>query len=170
MKKIFKDSIALTVLGASIALFQMNSCTDPITQTKTDTVYNSPDSLIKAQILVAKTWMIDQLQNEIYGVFGNYVRGGINTTGRNYDINRYKFNSDGTAIYIGEDGNTYNATWKFASSDDRTITFTFYRNGVPNINNWEMVEIADNYIHVTQHFSGYNGLINLHSYRLIQIP
>ncbi|MFL9484319.1 hypothetical protein ACI6Q2_16180 [Chitinophagaceae bacterium LWZ2-11] len=177
MKKIFMASIALTVLAAGIGLFQLSSCTKTLAQTKTDTVYKTdtiykcPDSVTKAQILVSKTWMIDQLQNDIDGVFGQYIRGGVNTTKLNYNINRYTFKQDGTSVYIGEDGVTYNAAWKFASSDQRTITFTIYRNGLPEVSNWEMVEIAGKYIHVTQHFpSSTNSSTNLHSYRLIQVP
>ena len=163
MKKLLMGSVVLTIFALSITLFQI-SC-------KKEAAAQSNPALTKEEILVQKTWKIDQLHRVIGGVYASYFSGGVNTTGKNYDLNRYTFNSDGTGIYIGEDGKTYNSTWQFTSSDKRTMTFSISLNGsTPSVNNWVMVEIAGNYLHVTQNFTVGGNTNNLHSFRLIQIP
>jgi hypothetical protein len=141
-------------------LFQMTSCKKVDAQTPTTT-------LTKDQILVAKTWEVDKNWNLYSGQsFTTYTRGGVNTSGINYDNLRFTFNSNGTGINIDQFGKSYNFTWQFASTDKRSLSLTV--NGRTDI--WEMLEIAGNYLHASANLNIGGNTDNIETFRLIQIP
>lgn len=151
------SSLALIVFAMSIVIFQMSCKKETHAETST---------LKKEQILVAKTWKVDQLHSVINGVYASYSNGGTNTTGVNYDNLRYTFNADGTGIYVDQHNETHSVTWQFTSDDKRAIKFAI-SGKVPD--NWEMVEIAGNYLHATENFTVGSNTNNLHSFRLVQM-
>ncbi len=158
MKKLLMGSAVLGIFSLSIALFQISCKKEAVAQTT---------SLSKEQILVAKTWKIDQLHNVINGTYGLYESGGVNTTGIDYHNTRYTFDSDGTGVYVDEFNTTHSVAWSFPTADQRTIHFSI-DGASPNI--WRMVEISGNYVHVTENLTIGGDPGNMHSYRLIQIP
>lgn len=158
MKRKFTSTLAL--IATCFFFYSMQ------TGCKKETVVQQPASLSKDSILVQKTWRVDQVYSLIDGTLAKYTRGGTNTTGINFDNQRYKFNPGGTGTYTNPTGNTYNLTWAFTTADKRTLSFN-----VPALNSfstWEMVEIADNYFHFT--VNAPVAVTNLSSYRLVQVP
>jgi hypothetical protein len=157
MKKLLMSSLVLIVFSISIVLFQL-SCTKSATGQTT--------ALTKDQILVAKTWKVDKLSHVISGQYSSYTSGGGNTTGVNYDNTRFTFKDNGTGINIDATGTTYNFTWQFTSADKRTLQLTL--NG--RTDTWDMVEIADNYLHATVNIILGANTNNIEAFRLKQLP
>ena len=160
MKKLLMSSIVLTAFSLSVILFQFSCKKDATAQTTTP--------LTKEQILVQKKWKVDQLHSSLSGVYASYFNGGTNTTGINYDNLRYTFNADGTGTYIDQNNTSHIMTWEFTSTDKREMKVTITGSSAPDV--WQMVEIAGNYLHATEHFTIGSNTNNLHSFRLIQIP
>ncbi|MGN6493596.1 MAG: hypothetical protein ACTHLE_16465 [Agriterribacter sp.] len=158
IRKLLMSSLALIVFSISLVIFQLSCKKETTAQTAT---------LTKDEILVAKNWKIDQLHSVIDGTYAMYSNGGTNTTGVDYHNVRYTFNADGTGTYVDQYNDSYAITWQFTSADKRSIKFT--RSG-KSPDNWEMVEIADKYLHATQNFTVGSNTNNLHSFRLVQIP
>ena len=158
MKKLLMGSAVLGIFALSVALFQISCKKEATAQTTT---------LTKQQILVEKTWRVDQLHNVLGGAYHVYENGGVNSTGIDYDNMRYTFNSDGTGTYIDEFNASHSVNWSFPTPDQRTIHFSI-DGASPNI--WQMVEISGNYLHVTENITIAGDSNNMHSYRLIQIP
>jgi len=132
---------------------------------KTDTVYDCKVPP-KDSILVQKTWKVDFVYSLIGGDLGKYVNGETNTTGINFDNQRYAFNSNGTGTFTDPSGNNYSLTWKFTTSDKRTMEVSV--SALSNTSTWEMVEIADNYLQFSVTSGGTPK--DLSTYRLKQIP
>lgn len=164
MKKIFLGSTALIALTIFVLSTQI-SCkkeTTTNTVTKTDTVYQC-NTLTKEQILVSKTWKVDMVFSVINGSFSKYINGGINTTGVTYNNTRFLFNANGTGTYTNEFGTNYALTWSFTSSDKRNMNVNVP--AISNNSNWEMVEIANDYLHFSVNFA----TNNMSTFRLKQI-
>ena len=160
MKSFVKtSSLVVITVALAIAIFQIG-CTKegPVTDV----------ALTKTQILVQSAWKIDQLHSVINGKYASYTRGGANSTGINYSNTAYTFKADGTGTYVAEVGTSHIVQWEFASPDSRTIKYTVYTSGVASVNNWVLVEIAGNYMHITQNFTVAGNSNCLQSYRLIQ--
>lgn len=160
MKNLFKGSVALLLFALSITIFQM-SC-------KKDAIAVPTGGLTKEQILVEKTWKVDKLHHVINGAYSAYIDGGANTTVTAYQNLRFTFNADGTGVHVNEDGNTFSFTWVL-SADQRSLTLNVSF-AVPTTYTWDMVEIADNYLHASVNLviAGNSG--NIETFRLIQIP
>jgi hypothetical protein len=159
MKKLLMSSLVLVLFALSIILFQLSCKKDAVAQTGT---------LTKQQILVQKTWKLDQLHSVINGVYASYFNGGTNTTGENYGNLRYTFKDDGTGTYIDQTSASRSFTWQFTSGDQRSMRLVI--SGAAAADNWQMVEIAGNYMHCTENFAIGSNSNNLHAFRLIQIP
>ena len=155
-------SLVITVLAAAIVTVQMSSCTKTTAQTNT-----CPTELTKVQILTQKTWRIAQLQHVISGVYSSYTYGGTNTTGINYDLMRFTFNADSTGTLIDQNGISYTTTWQFTTADQRTLQLNL-SNGASY--SWQMIQIAGNYMNVSEPLTISGNPNNLESYQLIQIP
>jgi hypothetical protein len=160
MKSILKGSIALTFFSLAIILFQF-SC-------KKEAQAQNNSTLTKEQILVEKSWKVDRLHHVIGCAYSNYINGGQNTTGINYDILRFKFDANGTGTHINQLGINYTFTWQFAA-DKRSITITL-TSPTTSSYTWEMVEIAGNYLHASTNLTISNNSNNIETFRLIQIP
>ena len=158
MKKILMSSIVLTVFSVSMILFQFSCKKEATAQTTT--------TLTKEQILVAKTWKVDKLHHVISGQYSSYTNGGANTTGINYNNLRFTFNSNGTGTHIDQTGTSYSFTWQFTSTDKRILQITV--NGRTDV--WDMLEIADNYLHASANLNLSGNANNVETFRLIQIP
>jgi hypothetical protein len=158
MKKLLFSSIVLTVFSISMILFQLSCQKSASAQTNT--------TLTKDQILVAKTWRVDKLHHVISGQYSSYAYGGTNSTGINYDTLRFTFSSNGMGTYIDQSGKSNNFTWQFTSTDKRSMQVTV--NG--HTDNWDMVEIADNYLHASVNLILSTGSNNIETFRLKQIP
>lgn len=156
------SSVILTAFALSITLFQI-SCSKESHATPTE------NPLTKDQILVQHTWKVDQLHHVIGGQYSSYVAGGSNSTGIPYENLRFKFNSDGSGTHIDQFGTSHTMSWVFSSTDKRSLQIT-----VPDLNpatfEWQMVEIAGNYLHATVNLLVGNDSNNLESFRLIQVP
>lgn len=157
MKKLLLSSTILMIFSLTIALFQLSCSKNANAQTPTKT---------RDQIIVEKTWRVDKLVHVIGGTFSSYSLGGANTTGTDYNKLRFTFNADGTGIHINQNGETKNFTWQFSTPDKRTLSLTL--EGVTYT--WDMLEIADNYLHATVNLTISGDANNLESFRLIQIP
>jgi hypothetical protein len=166
MKKGLLASIPVFIIMIVICSSQISCEKDSVTPTsKTDTVYNCIE-LSKDSILVQKTWKVDFVYSLIGNDLGKYINGGTNTTGINFDNQRYKFNSNGTGTFTNPSGNDYGLTWQFTTSDKRTMVVAVSALG--NTSTWEMVEIADNYMQFSVTSGGTPK--DLSTYRLKQIP
>jgi hypothetical protein len=121
--------------------------------------------LTKDQILVQKTWKVDQLHHVISGHYSIYTDGGTNTTGLSYDKLRFTFNSNGTGTHIDVSGVTHNFTWQFTTTDKRNMQITL--DGT-TVFNWIMVEIAGNYLPASVNLNIGGDLNNMETFRLIQ--
>jgi hypothetical protein len=157
MKKIVMSSIVLMVFSMSMILFQFSCTKEATAQTTT---------LTKDQILTAKTWKVDKLHHVISGQYSSYTNGGANTTGINYNNLRFTFNSNGTGIYVDQAGASNNLTWQFTSTDKRSLQIT----AAGRTDTWDMLEIADNYLHASVNLNLNGNTNNIETFRLIQIP
>jgi hypothetical protein len=160
MKKLLMSSLVLTAFALAITLFQISCKKEAIAQTT--------NMLTKDQILVQKTWKVDRLHHVIGGVYSGYISGAANTTGISYDKMRFTFNSNGTGTIVDPSGNSYPLTWQFNNSDKRSISIS-----VPSLsvnNTWDMVEIADNYLHASSNLTISGNSNNIETFRLVQIP
>jgi hypothetical protein len=155
-KSILPINLFIVVLLSIIAFSESCKTNAAIQQNK----------ISKVQILINKTWQVDKLHHVINGEFSDYTRNGENNTGIKYNNLRFTFYADGTAIHIDENGKSYNATWKFTSSDMRTLAFTI--NG--HTDTWEMVEISGKYLHASAHLIISGDPNNIETFRLVQIP
>lgn len=158
MKKILKSSIVLILFAFVLLVFQASCTKDGIAQAL----------LTKPQILVQKSWKLDQLHRVIDGVYASYYDGGANTTGVAYANLKYTFKADGTGTYIDQNKSSRAMVWQFTSADQREMKVTIAGAAAPDI--WQMVEIAGSYVHVTENFTVGENTNNLHSFRLKQIP
>jgi len=153
------SSMVLVIFALSITLFQI-SCKKEVTAQTTTT------ALTKEQLLVQKTWEMDMVYLVIGCNFSSYVKGGANTTGANYDNIRLTFNSNGNGIHIDQFGHSLPFTWHFTSSDKRSLSLT-----VDNVTYlWDMVEIADNYLHSSVQVTLGGNSNNIETCRMKQIP
>lgn len=164
MRKAFLGSISI----AAIILFIFSSQTGCkketiIHITHKDTIRECIEP-VKDSILVQKTWNVDFVYSSIDGTVAKFTRGGVNTTGINFDNQKYKFNKDGTGTYTNPSGNQYNLNWQFMTPDKRTIQFNVP--GLGSYSTWEMVEIYKNYMQFT--VVAPVNITNLSTYRLIQ--
>jgi len=164
MKKLLVSTASFVALTILILGSQTGCEKETInnTITKTDTVFICVP-LTKDSILVQKTWKVDHVYSLISGTLAKYVNGGVNTTGINFDNQKYRFNSNGTGTFTGPSADNHPLTWQFTTADKRTISIAIA--GV-NTSTWEIVEIADNYLQFSVSTNGGN----LSTYRLKQIP
>jgi hypothetical protein len=158
MKKLLMSSIVLTAFSISIILFQFSCKKDAAAQTST--------TQTKDQILVAKTWRVDKVHHVISGLYSSYTLGGTNSTGINYDALRFTFNANGSGTNIDQTGTSYSFTWHFTSDDKRSLQVTV--NG--RTDDWDMVEMADNYLHASVNLHLGTDSNNIETFRLKQIP
>jgi hypothetical protein len=159
MRKLLMGSIVLTVFSLSIILFQFSCKKDVAAQTTTP-------APTKDEILAAKTWRMDKLHHVISGQYSSYTNGGTNTTGINYDNLTFKFNANGTGVTTDQNGASYNLTWQFTSTDKRSLQLT----ATGRTDNWEMVEISENYLHASVNLILGASTDNIETFRLKQIP
>jgi hypothetical protein len=157
MKKLLFGSIVLTAFSFSIVLFQMSCSKQSSAQSTTKT---------KDQILTEKTWRVDKLHHVIGGTYSSYTSGGANTTGINYNLLRFTFNSNGSGVHIDQNGVTKNFTWQFSTPDKRTLLLTLDATTYT----WDMLEIADNYLHASVNLTIGGNSNNIETFRLIQVP
>ena len=109
---------------------------------------NPSPTLSKQQILVKNTWQVDELLVNNSGNNSHYIRGGINTTGINYDAVRITFKSDGTGTYTTDRGQTFPSTWKFTSTDEQNMELSVIYPTVVTYT-WNIVEINENALYNT---------------------
>ena len=113
-------------------------CTCKKDSTPTPTV----TPLTKTQILAKYNWKIDETFYNINGNVTHYKRGGVNTTGANYDIVRFTFKADGTGTDTDGNGIVHTLTWNFSGSDEGTMQLAI--SGTPVINaTWSLVAITE---------------------------
>ena len=158
MRKLLMGSIVLTVFSLSIILFQF-SCK------KDATAQSTPPAPTKDDILVAKTWKMDRLHHVISGQYSSYTNGGTNTTGINYDNLTFKFNANGTGVLTDQNSTSYNFTWQFTTTDKRNLQVT----AAGRTDNWEMVEISENFLHASVNLILGASTDNIETFRLKQI-
>src|ERR1700682_3217644 len=158
MKKLLMGSIVLTVFSMSIILFQFSCKKDAAAQTITT------PAPTKDEILVAKTWRVDRLHHVISGQYSSYTNGGTNTTGINYDNLRFKFNANGTGVLTDQNSTSYDFTWQFTSTDKRSLQII----ATGRTDNWEMVEISENYLHASVNLILGSSSDNIETFRLKQ--
>ncbi|MEJ7741004.1 MAG: hypothetical protein WKF97_26600 [Chitinophagaceae bacterium] len=163
MQNLLKGSLVLTTFALAVILFQISCKKDTTAQTTTTPV------LTKEQILVQKEWKVDRLHHVLGGAYSSYSDGGTNTTRIPYEKLRFTFNSNGTGIYIDQFGSSYPTNWKFTTADKRALTLTVNA-AAPFTNYWEMVEIADNYLHASVNLTISGNSNNIETFRLIQMP
>jgi hypothetical protein len=121
--------------------------------------------LSKKEILVSKSWEVDELLHNVSCENSHYMRGGENTTGITYDVLRFTFNANGTGTHINQDGTAYTTTWQFLTNDDRNLRISL--NGGSTFD-WNLVEITDSTVHGTVSFITEGSNI-LESFRLVPI-
>lgn len=98
--------------------------------------------LTKKEILVKYVWQIDEVLRNSNGKNSHYTKGRANTTGINYRAVRLTFKRNGTGSYTTDLGQTFPATWKFTSADERNMEFTVNYNSVVITYKWSFVEIS----------------------------
>lgn len=160
MKKKSTVTVLLTLLALVITF--STGCK------KDDKPESQQPSLTKEQILVQKTWKVDQLHHVIDGEYSSYIDGGANTTNIPYEKLRFTFKEDGTGTHVDQSGVTHNFTWQFSTSDKRNITLNV-STLTPSIFNWEMVEIAGKHLHASVRLTINENSNNIETFRLIQM-
>jgi hypothetical protein len=118
----------------------------------------------KTEALCSNAWIIDEVIRNVGGVNGHFIRGGINTTGTNYQNFKIKFNSDGTGKFTDDRKETFPLTWSWVGNKQQNLRidvsgFAIY--------DWDMVELHENYLYCTT--SGFKNN-NMNTARYIQIP
>lgn len=152
-------ALLLVAFTASICLF--TSCTKTTTPPE-------DKHLTKKEILVQKPWKVDELIHNISGTNTQYIRGGINTTGIDYDLLRFVFKADGTGSHTDQFGNTYSLTWKFLTPAEQDLELTV---NLPTTTTyqWNLVEIADTTLHATVKIQDNKFGDILESFRMTQV-
>ena len=110
---------------------------------KKDSAATSTTPLTKIQILVKYSWQPDEVLRNSSCKNSHYVKDDINTTGINYSAVRIIFKEDGTGTYTTDLGQTFPATWKFTSTDQKNMEFSVSYPGIVTYT-WNFVEISDN--------------------------
>jgi hypothetical protein len=130
-----KKSISFFFVFLCVAVTILTAC-------KKDNTPPPVVPLTRTQVLVKYTWEPSEIWRNIAGVNTHYIRGGVNTTGTNYDVMRLSFKSDSTGTYVDETGLSHTATWQFTSADQHNMSFTI---GPPSAQTfiWNLVEISD---------------------------
>lgn len=161
MNKFFLSSIAFATFTVSILLFQL------INNSKANaSSLVNPIPFTKEQILTSKVWKVDKLHHIVSGQYSYYERGVSNTTGIDYDKLRFTFNKNGSGTHINNEGTFYNFKWQFNTKDKRILSLTI--NGQTQI--WDMLEIANKYLHTSANLTIGGDNNNIETFRLIQIP
>lgn len=124
------------------------------------------DGLQKKDILVQMPWIVDELYHSIGGKNSFYERGGMNTTGVDYDRLRFVFKADGTGNTTQQNGDVYQFDWKL-SPDERSLSLKVYFSS-PLVYSWKLLEITNGYLHATAPLIIHGDPNNLESFRLIQ--
>jgi len=138
-------------LFISFVIFSsLSSCAkDTVTTvTKTDTVVVTDTltatSLTKTQILTGHTWEVEEAYNDISGTVYYYQRDSA-TNAINLGGIRYTFNTNGTGTYIDGNGNPYNTTWHFTTSDETNMQINFTGLSSNPTDNWTMMSITESF-------------------------
>ena len=163
---------AIAMIAVFLFIIQMNlsSCSKNTvttihdTTTIVDTV--KPVILTNTQILSSYSWEVYELYQVFNGDTSHYLRGVVNTTGSNQDVQRFTFNADGSGSYIGPDNSNYSMTWQFTNSDQTSMQLITTNGGSSVTYNWELVSISDSAIYQTTPET--NGVIV--SVKLIPVP
>ena len=130
MKKLFPALFVLFVI--LIAFFSCEKGSDSPPKTE----------LTKAEMLVQKTWQVEEVLRNISGVNSHYIKGGVNTTGTDYAQIRLTFKADGTGTYNDEASIVHTTTWEFTSADQRNMILKISApSGADFI--WNLVEISE---------------------------
>jgi hypothetical protein len=170
-------TIQLYALGILVCLFAFAGCQKEVPAPQIinncDTVYVRDTVYIhdtvtlagpsRLEILTLKEWQVDEVVRNMNGVNTHYIRGGVNTTGTNYQNLKIKFNTNGTGSYTDDTGATFPMTWNFTAADQRNVHIDV--SGYVTYD-WDMVELKDNYLHSTTR--GNTSYMN--TARYIQVP
>ena len=76
------------------------------------------------QLLTQHAWKFEKTTIQQGNTQTEYIRDSVNTTGENYDISVYTFNTNGTGTLIETNGTSYPITWAFVGTDQTTMTVT----------------------------------------------
>jgi hypothetical protein len=139
--------------------------------TKTTTPTPAPPEvkqLTKTEILTQKPWQVEELIHDISSTNTQYIRGGINTTGINYDLMRFVFKADGTGSHTDQTGSTYSLTWHFVSTAQQDLEMTV---NLPTTTTyqWNLLQIADSTVNATVKIKDNKYGDILESFRLVQV-
>ena len=169
-KSLSFGAIILIVFFLFIMQMNISSCSKNTVTTMHDTTTIvdtvKPVVLTNTQILSGNTWEVYELYQVLNGDTSHYLRGVVNTTGSNQDIQRFTFTANGSGSYIGPDNINYNLAWQFTNSEQTSMQLITTNGGSSITYNWELVSITDSAIYETT--PEINGVIV--STKLIPVP
>jgi hypothetical protein len=165
MKRIFNLTLGFSTFGVAFFLIGLQttfvSCTktveksDTVTVTQTDTLIISKDTMVTAQILASRPWLLQY----IHGVTANdtvyYTRGGAYNI--DFDKQTATFNVAGMGNFIDIVGATHGMTWDFTNSSNTALTLVADNTGIPNQTySWDNLRYRNDSLLLDQ-FSSYQG-------------
>jgi hypothetical protein len=128
----------------------------------------TPPSQTRRQMLIAKTWMVEEVYNNASCTNTHYLRGGSGNTGANYAVMRMTFNTNGTGSTTDTQGNTYPLTWSFTTPDERTLNINV--NSGAAVYNWNQFEITPGVMYETTSIGTTSTNSVLVSSKMVHIP
>lgn len=170
-KILFLSTSGFAICFLFLVQTSMNSCTkddvrtDTVTTVRTDTVtviqkdtVVEKDTLLTRAILTANAWKIQNVR-ALYGInYIYYVRGGTSNT-QSFDNEYIQFNTDGTGVYVADNGDQTSLTWNFTDSSYTKLVWN-WNLPQPVVVTWENIVYNNASISYREFYTqfGYNTL------------
>jgi hypothetical protein len=124
LKKMKKHSILALCIMIALASCQKSTVT-PINNLSASSSQNATTPQSNLNLLTAHPWLYVKYYSNYSNSTGQlvYQRGSKNNS-LNLDLNRVKFNVDGTVNEIDQNGNSVPGTWQFTNSDQTAYEVT----------------------------------------------
>jgi hypothetical protein len=108
-------------------------------------------SLTNTQLLTQHTWQIQSALIQEGNSQTSYTKGGVNSTGSDYSIDRFTFKAGGTGVFVDNLDSTWTFTWAFATGDETKMTITI-NYATPETLSWAFIFLTQNTFTYTEYF------------------
>jgi hypothetical protein len=150
--------IKLSILLLFVSAIIFSSCSKSSTATP----------LTNTQLLTQHTWEFEQTIVQEGNNQTMYIRDSTNTTGYDYDVDTYEFNTNGTGVLNDGSNNIYTFTWAF-NSDETAMTLIIDYSGTYMTFTDSFIQLSQNSFYFTQsNVTG--GVEGLAENELIPVP